>query len=107
VREHVGDEMAGQFVFGVQYPQQLFLLDYQQRAPNIATTASLPEPLTTDNFTLPFCTYITVSAESPWERMDSFLRYSMAFLERPNEVTRDRCAGVIGDFGHIVVWPQR
>jgi hypothetical protein len=26
---------------------------------------------------------------------------------RPNKVTRDRCAGVIGDFGHIVVWPQR
>ncbi|HMH79943.1 MAG TPA: hypothetical protein VK514_06965, partial [Candidatus Acidoferrum sp.] len=84
----VGDEMVGQFVFGVQYPQQLFLLDYQQRrlrrggvcaasgrpcslspkkspGPNIATTASLPEPLTTDNRTPPFCTYITVSAESP------------------------------------------
>ncbi len=31
VREHVGDEMVGQFMFGVQYPQQFFLLDYQQR----------------------------------------------------------------------------
>jgi hypothetical protein len=27
----------------------------------------LPEPLTTDNFTPPFCTFITVSGELPWE----------------------------------------
>ena len=25
----------------------------------------------------------------------------------PNKVTRDRCAGLIGDFGHIAVWAQR
>jgi hypothetical protein len=68
VREHVGDKMVGQFVFGAQYPQQLFLLvtssvdcveavvvpvrsvwpamqpsPKKSPGPNIATTASLPD----------------------------------------------------------------
>jgi hypothetical protein len=33
--------------------------------PNIATTTSLPEPFTTDNFTPPFCIYTMVPAAFP------------------------------------------
>ncbi len=116
--------------------------------PNIATTSSLPEPLTTDNFTPPFCTYyrlrgitlgvngfisaifhdfsgyagsiekrLRVERAESWSGLGSLARLDLHFggrryftqkaPVRRNKVTRDRCAGVIGDFGHIAVWPQR
>src|SRR5580704_19647932 len=58
--------------------------------PNIATTASFPDPFTTDSFTPPFCTYITLSAASPCVKMDSLLRYSEIFLATP-AVSRNSC----------------
>src|SRR5208282_5735408 len=40
--------------------------------------------------TPPFWTYMTVSAASPWEKIDSFLRYSTTFLATP-AVSRKTC----------------
>src|SRR6202171_6300715 len=51
--------------------------------PNIATTASLPEPFTTDNFTPPFCTYITLSASSPCEKIASLRRNTETLRATP------------------------
>src|SRR5208337_4396937 len=58
--------------------------------PNIATTASLPDPFTTENLTPPFWTYRTVSAPSPWEKIGSFFRYSTTLLDTP-AVSRKVC----------------
>ena len=58
--------------------------------PNIATTASFPDPFTTDNFTPPCWTYMTLLAASPWLKMDSFLRNCVIFLEIP-AVSRNTC----------------
>src|SRR5580692_3471302 len=58
--------------------------------PNIATTASFPDPFTTENFTPPFWTYMTLSAPSPCEKIDSFLRYSAILRDTP-AVSRNTC----------------
>src|SRR6202795_884334 len=58
--------------------------------PNIATTASFPDPFTTEYFTPPFWTYMTVSAPSPCEKIDSPLRNSVTFLATP-AVSRNTC----------------
>ena len=91
MRQHVRNEMVGKFVLRVKHVQQLIFWmtsnvdgvtaevvpirkvcpamhpsPKKSPGPNIATTASFPEPFTTDNFTPPFWMYITVSAASPW-----------------------------------------
>src|SRR5580693_5270813 len=58
--------------------------------PKIATTASLPLSFTTVSFTLPFWTYMTLSAGSPCEKMACFFPNSSTLLDTPAE-SRKTC----------------
>ena len=61
--------------------------------PNIATTASFPDPFTTENFTPPFWTYMTLlAAVSPW-RINRFVSPKFGNFSSPLPQYRGRPAG--------------